>query len=98
MKKNTKAFLDRLTKALGVTLTELQNGKIDRRLSDARAITAVLLTTRYQLRQQELASLFNTSQVAVSKMLQRHTLKLIFSNSYQQKFNQVKDTLHISKI
>jgi chromosomal replication initiation ATPase DnaA len=81
--------LDQLLAALKVTMGELRSKERTQHLTDARAIVATILHKHCRMRQQDIALILDTTQGAVSKMLERHQA-LLQNPSYQNKFNLIK--------
>ena len=80
---------DHLLSALKVTMEELRNKERTQHLTDARAIVATILHKHCRMRQQDIALIMDTTQGAVSKMLERHQA-LLKNPAYQNKYNLIK--------
>ena len=81
----TKNPLRQMMDVLGVSMEELRSGARTRRLSDARSLLAAALPAT----QKQLATLFNSSQPAVSAMRKRHTALLKSDPIYRAKWQRI---------
>lgn len=76
---------------LGVEMKELRGGRRDTKVVDARSIIAALLKEQCGMLQVEIAELLGVTQVAVSKMLTRHRLMMLYNTPYKKKWAKVNE-------
>lgn len=82
---NAKNPLRQMLDALGVSMEELRSGVRTRRLADARTLLAAALPAT----QKQLATLFNSTQPAVSAMRKRHAALLKSDPHYREKWQRI---------
>ena len=82
----TKNPLRAMMDELGVSMEDLRSGVRTRRLADARTLLAASLPAT----QKQLATLFNSTQPAVSAMRKRHTALLKSDPYYRAKWERIR--------
>lgn len=87
--------LSRLLKLLNVTVEELQSGCREPRLVDARSMVAASLIEFPKMRQVDIALILNTSQAAVSKLLNRHQNLLEGDLRYRRRWQSFADEVNM---
>ena len=79
--------LRQMMDVLGVSMEELRSGVRTRRLADARTLLAAALPAT----QEQLATLFNSTQPAVCLMRKRHAALLKSDSHYRAKWERISN-------
>lgn len=77
--------------ALGVTMEELRGNSRETKVVDARSLLAAQLKHYHGMLQVDIAALLGVTQVAVSKMLTRHRLMMLYNTPYKRKWAKVNE-------